>query len=431
MPKNQLKVQEHEVPESDAPELAENHGDIIYYEDYKKRKTPEETKDDSKLRSPEHESKNKEEPAKLSDVRPEKVKPEKEEVATSASSGFTGAFMDIFAKDMAIDLGTANTLLYMKRKGIVLNEPSVVALRRNSQMENKVLAVGAEAKKMLGRSPGNITAIRPMRDGVIADFEVAGAMIKHFIRKVRKGLRIFKPRVMVAVPSGITQVEKRAVKETIEQAGARQVFMIEEPIAAAIGAGLDITEPKCNMIIDIGGGTTEVAIISLAGIVSSKSLRIAGDEMDNAIMRYIKRKYNFVIGESTAEMIKITIGNAYPDIQRIETADAKGRDMLSGTPRIIKINSEEIREAIAEQIYSIIQAIKTVLEQTPPELAGDIVDNGIVLTGGVALLKNLDKYLTEETGVLIKVAQNPLATVALGSGMTLDSLDLLKQVAIT
>ena len=284
---------------------------------------------------------------------------------------------------------------------------------------------------MLGRTPGNIVAIRPMRDGVIADFEVTEAMLRHFIRKVHNRRRMVRPRIIIAVPSGITQVEKRAVRESAESAGAREVFLIEEPMAAAIGAGLPITEPTCNMVVDIGGGTTEVAVISLAGIVYSRSLRVAGDKMDEAIMQYIKRKYNLLIGERTAEIIKTAIGNAYPDPQDLETIEVKGRDLVSGIPKILAIDSEEIRIAISEQIDAIVETVKIALEQTPPELAADIVDRGIVLTGGGALLKNLDKLLMEESGLPITVTEDPLSTVALGSGEAIDSIDILKQVMIT
>jgi len=290
--------------------------------------------------------------------------------------------------------------------------------------------VGQEAKSMLGRTPGNIVAIRPLRDGVIADFEVTEAMLRHFIRKVHNRRAFIRPRIIVAVPSGITQVEKRAVRESAESAGAREVFLIEEPMAAAIGAGLPITEPTCNMVVDIGGGTTEVAVISLAGIVYSRSIRVAGDKMDDAIVQYIKRKYNLLIGETTAELIKTAIGNAYPDPENLETVEVKGRDLVSGIPKILAIDSEEIRIAISEQIDAIVESVKIALEQTPPELAADIVDRGIVLTGGGALLRNFDKLLREECGLPITVTEDPLSTVATGSGMALDSIDILKQVAI-
>ncbi|MDY0313427.1 MAG: rod shape-determining protein [Desulfobacterales bacterium] len=343
--------------------------------------------------------------------------------------GFMDSILGVFSNDLAIDLGTANTLVYVKGKGIVLREPSVVAVRLD-RSKNRVLAVGAEAKAMLGRTPGNIVAIRPMRDGVIADFEVTEAMLRHFIRKVHNRRSFVRPRIIVAVPSGITQVEKRAVKESALSAGAREVFLIEEPMAAAIGAGLPITEPTCNMVVDIGGGTTEVAVISLAGIVYSRSLRVAGDKMDEAIMQYIKRKYNLLIGERTAEIIKTSIGNAYPDTENLETIEVKGRDLVSGIPKILAIDSEEIRMSISEQIDAIVETVKIALEQTPPELAADIVDRGIVLTGGGALLKNLDKLLMEESGLPITVAEDPLSTVAIGSGEAIDSIDILRQVAI-
>lgn len=345
--------------------------------------------------------------------------------------GLFDKFLGMFSNDLAIDLGTANTLVYVRGKGIVLSEPSVVAVRTDNRMKSRVLAVGIEAKNMLGRTPGNIVAIRPMRDGVIADFEVTEAMIRHFIQKVHNRRKFVRPRIIVAVPSGITQVEKRAVRESAESAGAREVFLIEEPMAAAIGAGLPITEPTCNMIVDIGGGTTEVAVISLAGIVYSRSIRVAGDKMDSAIIQHIKRKYNLLIGERTAEIIKTSIGNAYPDPQNLETMEVKGRDLVSGIPKILTIDTEEIRVAISEQIDAIVETVKIALEQTPPELSADIVDRGIVLTGGGGQLSNLDKLLREETGLPITVTEDPLSTVALGSGMALDSIEILKQVVIT
>jgi rod shape-determining protein MreB len=344
---------------------------------------------------------------------------------------FFDKVLGVFSSDLAIDLGTANTLVYVKGKGIVLSEPSVVAVRTDARLKNRVLAVGLEAKNMLGRTPGNIVAIRPMRDGVIADFEVTEAMLRHFIQKVHNRRTFVRPRIIIAVPSGITQVEKRAVRESAESAGAREVFLIEEPMAAAIGADLPITEPTCNMVVDIGGGTTEVAVISLAGIVYSRSVRVAGDKMDSAIIQYIKRKYNLLIGERTSEIIKTTIGNAFPDPQELETIEVKGRDLASGIPKILSIDSEEIRVAISEQIDAIIETVKIALEQTPPELSADIVDRGIILTGGGALLKNLDKLLREETSLPITVTEDPLSTVALGSGKTLDSIEILKQVMIT
>jgi rod shape-determining protein MreB len=333
------------------------------------------------------------------------------------------------SNDLAIDLGTANTVLYVKGKGIVLREPSVVAVRQDGR-GSKVLAVGKEAKLMLGKTPGNITAIRPIKDGVIADFEVTEAMLRYFINKVHNRKTLVHPRIMISVPSGITQVEKRAVKESAESAGAREVYLIEEPMAAAIGANLPITEPTANMVVDIGGGTTEVAVISLAGIVYAKSVRVAGDKMDEAILQYIKRKHNLAIGERTAELIKTTIGNVLP-VEPYETMDIKGRDLVSGVPKTLTISSDEIQSAISEQADVIIEAVKVALEITPPELAADIVDQGIVLTGGGALLKNLDEALKEETGMPIIVAEDPLSSVVLGSGKALDNLDILKEVTIT
>jgi rod shape-determining protein MreB len=341
---------------------------------------------------------------------------------------FLDPILGWFSNDLAIDLGTANTLVYVKGKGIVLSEPSVVAVRKNARDRNRVLAVGREAKMMLGRTPGNIVAIRPMKDGVIADFEITEAMLRHFIRKVHNRRSLIRPRIIVCVPSGITPVEKRAVRESAESAGAREVYLIEEPMAAAIGAGLPITEPICNMVVDIGGGTTEVAVISLAGIVYSKSVRVGGDKMDEAILQYIKRAYNLAIGERTAEIIKTSIGNAYPG--EMETMDVKGRDLVTGIPKIISINSDEIRSAIQEQIDTIVATVKTALEQTPPELAADIVDRGIYLTGGGALLKNLDTLLHLETGLPIKITEDPLSTVVLGSGKALDNLSILKEVML-
>jgi rod shape-determining protein MreB and related proteins len=340
------------------------------------------------------------------------------------------SMLGVFSNDLAIDLGTANTLVYVRGSGVVLSEPSVVAVRNDRRGKNRVLAVGQEAKNMLGRTPGNITAIRPMRDGVIADFEVTEAMLRHFIKKVHKHRRFVRPRIIIAIPSGITQVEKRAVRESAESAGAREVFLIEEPMAAAIGAGLPITEPICNMVVDIGGGTTEVAVISLAGIVYSHSLRVAGNKMDEAIMQYIKRHYNLLIGERTAEIIKTGIGNAYPDYAELESIEVKGRDLVSGIPKILTIDSEEIRNAISEQIEAILETVKVALEQAPPELAADIVDRGIVLTGGGALIKNLDKLLREETGLPITVTEDPLSTVALGCGKVLENIEILREVMI-
>jgi rod shape-determining protein MreB len=343
---------------------------------------------------------------------------------------FLDPILGWFSNDLAIDLGTANTLVYVKGKGIVLSEPSVVAVRKNDRdHRTRVLAVGRDAKMMLGRTPGNIVAIRPMKDGVIADFEITEAMLRHFIRKVHNRRSLIRPRIIICVPSGITPVEKRAVRESAESAGAREVYLIEEPMAAAIGAGLPITEPICNMVVDIGGGTSEVAVISLAGIVYAKSVRMGGDKMDDAILQYVKRAYNLLIGERTSEIIKTTIGNAYPGSE-IESMDVKGRDLVTGIPKIINVNSDEIRQAIQEQIDTIVAAVKTALEQTPPELAADIVDRGIYLTGGGALLKNLDTLLHQETGLPIKIADDPLSTVVMGSGKALDNLSILKEVMV-
>lgn len=338
--------------------------------------------------------------------------------------------LGLFSNDLAIDLGTANTLVYMKGKGIVLHEPSVVAIKKDAKGANKVLAVGKEAKMMLGRAPGNIVAIRPMKDGVIADFEITEAMLRHFIRIVHHRKTLVRPRIIICVPSGITQVEKRAVRESAESAGAREVFLIEEPMAAAIGAGLPITEPTSNMVVDIGGGTTEVAVISLAGIVYSKSVRVGGDKMDEAILQHIKRKYNLLIGIGTAEIIKTTIGSAFPS-QQVDTIEVKGRDLVTGIPKILTIDSEEVRKAISEQVQTIIDTVRIALEQTPPELAADIVDTGIVMTGGGSLLKNIDVLLREETKLPITITEDPLSTVVLGSGKALDNLSILREVAIT
>lgn len=343
---------------------------------------------------------------------------------------FLDPILGLFSNDLAIDLGTANTLVYVKGRGIVLSEPSVVAVRKDAKGNNKVLAVGKEAKMMLGRTPGNIVAIRPMKDGVIADFEITEAMLRHFIRKVHNNRRtLVRPRIIICVPSGITQVEKRAVRESAESAGAREVFLIEEPMAAAIGAGLPITEPTSNMVVDIGGGTTEVAVISLAGIVYSKSVRVGGDKMDEAILQHIKRKYNLLIGLSTAEIIKTTIGNAYPSDQ-LETIEVKGRDLVTGIPKILTIDSDEVRKSISEQVETIVETVRIALEQTPPELAADIVDRGIVLTGGGAMLKDLDVLLREETKLPITICEDSLSTVVLGSGKALDNMSVLREVMI-
>ena len=334
-----------------------------------------------------------------------------------------------FSNDLAIDLGTANTIVYVKDKGIVLNEPSVVAVHQDSRGMKKVLAVGNEAKNMLGRTPGNIVAIRPMRDGVIADFDITEAMLKHFILSVHNRKSLVRPRIIISVPSGITQVERRAVRETVESAGAREIYLIEEPMAAAIGAGLPVSEPTSSMVVDIGGGTTEVAVISLSGIVYSKSVRVAGDKIDEAIVQYMKRKHNLLIGERTAEIIKMEIGCAYP-FDEIKVGSIKGRDLISGIPKITETNSEEIREAINEQVTFIVDAIKDTLENSPPELAGDIVDRGIVLTGGGALLANIDILIREETGLPITITDDPLSAVARGAGMALDQINVLKDIAL-
>lgn len=339
------------------------------------------------------------------------------------------SLLGVFSTDLAIDLGTANTCVYVKGHGLVLREPSVVAVKRDNRGNKVVLAVGHDAKRMLGRVPGNIEAIRPMKDGVIADFEVTEAMLRHFISKAHKSNHFVHPRVMICVPTGVTQVEKRAVKESAQSAGAREVYLIEEPMAAAIGANLPITEPISNMVVDIGGGTTEVAVISLAGIVYSRSVRVGGDKMDETIMTHVKRKYNLLIGETSAEDIKIQIGSAYP-LDPEETLEIKGRDLLDGIPKNITITSEEIRKSIAEQVDSIVQAVRIALEQTPPELAADIVDRGIVLTGGGALLKGLDQLLRDQTNLPITVVDDPLSTVVMGTGKALDNINILKNVCI-
>ena len=336
----------------------------------------------------------------------------------------------LFSNDLAIDLGTATTLTFVKGKGIVSNEPSVVAVQRNGNGVKKVLAVGKEAKEMLGRTPGNIVAVRPMKDGVIADFEVTEAMLRYFITRAHNRRTLVRPRIIICVPSGITEVEKRAVRDSALAAGAREVYLIEEPMAAAIGAGLPITEPTGNMIVDIGGGTTEVAVISLSGVVFSKSVRVGGDKMDEAIIQYIKRKYNLLVGERTAELIKITIGSAYP-AQEIQTMEIKGRDLVAGVPKTVEISDEEIRDSLLEPINQIVEAVRIALERTPPELASDIVDKGIVLAGGGALLRNLDVLLREETGLPIMLADDPLTAVVMGAGRALDEISLLKNISIS
>lgn len=337
------------------------------------------------------------------------------------------SFFNIFSKDMGIDLGTANTLVHVKNQGVILKEPSVVAIQRDT---GAILAVGDEAKQMIGRTPGNIIAIRPMKDGVIADFDVTQSMLKYFISRTLKSRAFVKPRVVVGVPSGVTEVEKRAVIDATLQAGAREAYLIEEPMASAIGAGLEVHEPTGNMIVDIGGGTTEVAIISLGGIVTSKSIRVGGDEMDEAIVYYIKKEYNLMIGERTAEEIKINIGSASPDVVD-ETMDIRGRDLVTGLPKTINITSEEIKKALAEPVDSIIDAIKVTLEKTPPELAADIMDRGIVMTGGSSLLTGLDQRINKETGMPVHIAEDSMDCVALGTGKVLEELDLLKRVLIS
>jgi rod shape-determining protein MreB len=322
-----------------------------------------------------------------------------------------------FSNDIGIDLGTANTLVYVKDKGIVLREPSVVAISTSSR---KVLAVGEEAKRMLGRTPGNIQAIRPMKDGVIADFDITEAMLRYFIRKVRSNSFHLAPRVIIAIPSGITEVEKRAVRESATHAGAREVITIEEPMAAAIGVGLPIEEPAANMIVDIGGGTTEIAIISLAGIVFTKSIRVAGDELDTAIINYMKRAYNLLIGERTAEEIKMRIGSAYP-LEEELTMEVKGRDSVAGLPKTIHITSQEIRESLGDTIAAIVDAVRSALERCPPELSADLVDRGFVMAGGGSLLRGIDRLLSEKTGLPVTIADDPLSAVANGTGMVMSS----------
>jgi len=335
------------------------------------------------------------------------------------------SFLSLFSSDMAIDLGTASTLVYIQKKGIVLNEPSVVTVETHT---NKVLAVGAEAKRMIGRTPGNIAAIRPMREGVIADFDMTQRMLSYFIQKVHNRSMSVRPRIIIGVPSRITQVEQRAVKESAELAGAREVYLIEEPVAAAIGAGLPITEPSGNMVVDIGGGTTDVAIISLGGIVYSESVRVAGDQIDAAIIGYVKREYNLLIGEHMAERVKIELGSAYPLAEKKQMA-VKGRDLISGIPRTVLVDDTEVREALQDCITTIVGAIRLALENTPPELAGDIIDRGIVLTGGGSLLQGLDERLREETALPVVQVEDPLTSVVLGVGKTLEELALLRSVS--
>ncbi len=340
------------------------------------------------------------------------------------------SIMGWFSYDLAVDLGTANTLVYVKGKGIVANEPSVVAIQENGRGARRILAVGKEAKEMVGRTPGTIRAIRPLKEGVIADFEVAQKMLEYFIRRTHNNRKSFvRPRIIVSVPIGITEVEKRAVKESAEAAGAREVYLIEETMGAALGAGMPVTEPGGNMVVDIGGGTTGVAVISLAGIVVSKSVRVGGDKMDEAILQYVKRTYNMIIGDRTAEEVKIKLGTAVEGGE-VGVMKVKGRDLRAGVPKTIEISSEEVREALTEPIISIVEAIKQTLERTPPELAADIVDSGIMLTGGGALLGGLDILVREETGLPATVADDPLTCVVLGSGKALDELDLLKEVSL-
>jgi len=334
--------------------------------------------------------------------------------------------LSFLSNDLAIDLGTANTLVYAKNKGIVVSEPSIVAINK---VTGKVEAVGKDAKEMLGRTPGNIVAIRPMKDGVIADFEITEKMLSHFIRKAHNRNTFVRPRIIIGIPSEVTQVEKRAVKDSALKAKASEVYLVDQAMAAAIGAGLPITEPSGNMVVDIGGGTTDIAVISLAGIVYSKSVRVAGNEMDEAIIQYIKKKYNLLIGERTSEQIKLELGSAFP-LDEPMTMEIKGRDLIEGIPKTLTITDAEIREALAEPISIIVNAIRVALERTPPELSADIVDRGIVLTGGGSLLKNLDKLLREETSLPVSVAEDPLSSVVLGTGKMLSDFDLLRKISL-
>ena len=331
------------------------------------------------------------------------------------------------SKDIGIDLGTANTLVHVRGKGIMVREPSVVAINRETK---QVLAVGDDAKDMIGRTPGNIIAIRPMKDGVIADYNVTQNMLKYFIRKACPNGKFFKPRIIVCIPSGVTEVEKRAVEEAVMQAGAKEAYLIEEPMAAAIGAGLPVDEPMGSMVVDIGGGTTDVAVISLGGIVTSKSLRVAGDELDNSIVQFVKKNHNLLIGERTAEEVKVKLGSAYP-LETEHSMEIRGRDLISGLPKTIIITSQEVRTALSEPISAIIDAIKYTLEKTPPELSSDVMDRGIMLTGGGALIRGLDKIISEETGITVLIAENPLDCVALGTGKGLSEIDTLRKVFIS
>jgi len=336
------------------------------------------------------------------------------------------SFLRYFSNDLAIDLGTANTLVYARNKGIVVREPSVVVVNK---LTNRIEAVGGEAKEMLGRTPGNIESIRPMKDGVIADFEVTERMLEYFIKKAHGRKMYVHPRIVIGVPSEITQVEKRAVRDSATRAGASEVFLVEQAMMAAIGAGLPITEPSGNMIVDIGGGTTDVAVISLAGTVYSRSVRIAGNEMDDAIIQYLKRKYNLLIGERTAEQVKIDLGSAFPLKEEIKL-EIKGRDLIEGVPRTLTITDEEIREALAEPVTTIVEAVRMALERTPPELSADIMDKGIVLSGGGSMLRGLDQRLRNETGLPVVLAEDPLSSVVLGTGRVLEDIDLLRKVSI-
>ncbi len=335
--------------------------------------------------------------------------------------------MRFFSRDIGIDLGTANTLVHLKGKGIVVREPSVVAINKYT---GEVLSVGDEAKSMIGRTPGNIMAIRPLKDGVIADFDTTQSMLKYFIRKACANNNIFKPRVVICVPSGVTEVEKRAVEEAAYQAGSKEVYLIEEPMAASIGAKLPVEEPTGSMVVDIGGGTSEVAVISLGGIVTSKSLRIGGDELDDAIIHYVKKEYNLMIGERTAEELKLKIGLAYPKEEE-DTMEIRGRDLLTGLPKHLELTSNEILSALKEPVHAIVDAIKVTLEKTPPELASDVMDRGIMLTGGGALLRGLDQLIIHETGMPVNIAEDPLDCVVLGTGKVLDEIQTLKKVLIT
>ena len=339
---------------------------------------------------------------------------------------FINYALGLFSNDMGIDLGTATTLVYVKGQGIVLCEPSVVAIQKGT---HNVLAVGEEAKRMLGRTPGNIVAIRPMKDGVIADFEITEDMLRYFIKKVHNRKVFVRPRMVIAIPSGITEVEKRAVKDSAEHAGAREVYLVEEPISAAIGVGLPIQEPSGNMIIDIGGGTTEIAVISLAGIVFSRSIRIGGDELDEAIIEHLKKTYNLMIGERTAEDVKIKIGSAYP-LEEELTMEVRGRDLVAGLPKTITVSSEEIREAIAGPISAVLEATRMTLERTPPELSADLIERGIIIAGGGALLRGFDKLISEETGLPVHVAEDPMTAVAIGTGKVLSEIKYLKKVTV-